>query len=620
MMSRDRDESGSEPTLRHENLTRLGVLRNLFDGSRRGDILGQIEIAHVRFERRLRDAGIEGEIQCGEDALTAGHGAMQFIGIGAIELDGFDLAKTIQGRLIDIADEDVVIAAAREKIRDRASDFTCAEQQHLMHEMTPKIPIDNIDMKGLEVNYLQTKGFVRMSTLASNPLEKFAWQPQPEAEKLIREIVADFLSRCPAGVDLARRMKDETGTRFYDWISFIWLDAKTDRAKRVESVGYEKSHDGEGFAVYDHPEGMFPSILIGDGETLDIGIKVESVADFLATNNLEVKIIGEPFCDVRLATIAKGEKCTLKVIERHGSQSWQRPEKAPSYAIKRIEHLDAFRRRKRDFENDQDGFANLHQLIDAAIKDLGRDLTCDLFFTAEREFWMRRNHAAQVQKARQDRLGLGWANHDHHTYRSSRQNFKNLIAVHEKLGLVPRERYYSGRQAGWGAQIMQQPITGIVTFNDVDLSPDELMGDFSHDGLQPREQLCTVGLWCALHGEAILQAGMHHLEAQFDFEALRDQLQNEGVKTMNPFTNFSYLRQAFTEGERWPVREDRIKKLLEKHQITEAQAKDFRDHGAIGSHLENLERNEGFKGFNQTGVSEIIAATDPRKQTKLAGA
>ena len=35
---------------------------------------------------------------------------------------------------------------------------------------------------------------------------------------------------------------------------------------------------------------------------------------------------------------------------------------------------------------------------------------------------------------------------------------------------------------------------------------------------------------------------------------------------------------------------------------------------ALGSHLENLERNDGFKGFNQQGVSDIIARTDPRRQ------
>jgi hypothetical protein len=452
-----------------------------------------------------------------------------------------------------------------------------------------------------------------MSVIEANPLTEYAWSPQPRAEKFLREIVEDFLSRNAPAADLARRMRDETGTRFYDWISFIWLYSKSDRAGQIESIGYQKSYDGEGFIVYDHPQGMFPSILTGDYDTLDIGIKVESVADFLAANHLDAKIIGEPLSDVRLALIAKENGTSLKVIERHGSRNWEKPGISPPYAIKRLQHLEAFRTRKRDFEKDEDGFAHLNHLIDAAVNDVGRDLACDLFFAAEREFWMRRNHAARMQKLRQDRLGLGWANHDHHTYRSSRENFKNLIAVHEKLGLVIRERFYAGREAGWGAQVMEQPVTGIITFNDVDLSAEELIGDFSHQQLSPTDKLGTVGLWCALHGEAILQAGMHHLEAQFDFDALRDQLASEGVKTMKPFTNFTYLRQAFTEGERWPVREDRLRKLLEKHQITEAQARDFREHGAIGSHLENLERNEGFKGFNQTGVSEIIAATDPRK-------
>jgi hypothetical protein len=83
---------------------------------------------------------------------------------------------------------------------------------------------------------------------------------------------------------------------------------------------------------------------------------------------------------------------------------------------------------------------------------------------------------------------------------------------------------------------------------------------------------------------------------------------------MKPFTDFSYLRQAFTEGERWIVAPARIDRLLGAGLITAEQAGQFRAQGAIGSHLENLERNDGFKGFNQTGVSEIIAATDPRKQ------
>ena len=72
------------------------------------------------------------------------------------------------------------------------------------------------------------------------------------------------------------------------------------------------------------------------------------------------------------------------------------------------------------------------------------------------------------------------------------------------------------------SEILRVGRTGIVTFNDVDLSPDELLIDFAHEPLAERQQLGTVGLWCALHGESFLEAGMHHLECMFDFAALKD--------------------------------------------------------------------------------------------------
>ena len=121
-----------------------------------------------------------------------------------------------------------------------------------------------------------------------------------------------------------------------------------------------------------------------------------------------------------------------------------------------------------------------------------------------------------------------------------------------------------------------------------------------------------MGLWCALHGDSFLQAGMHHLEARFDFVRLREQLAEEGVNTMKPFSDFAFLKQAFTEGERWPVRPERVATLLRCGLITKQQAEGFLKDGALGSHLENLQRKGGFKGFNQKAVSAIIAATDPR--------
>jgi hypothetical protein len=450
-------------------------------------------------------------------------------------------------------------------------------------------------------------------TASLEALQAFQWTRQPDAESLLRRIVEDFLQRSPFASKLAGRMRDEAGSRFFDWIDSIWLPADKLAEARLVEAGFTRETMNSTHPIYKHPEGIFPRVLMGADSIVHVALKVDSVADFLAINQLDRAIEGQPFAPVRRAMIVREGNVQLDVLERRGSPLFTFGPDDAHKNIDAAEHLELFRRRPRSFENDADGFKHAERLIDAAIADIGRDRACALFFQAEREFWQRRNRAAQVQKSRQDRLGLGWGNHDHHTYRSSRIYFSRLIGFFEKLGLECRERFYAGREAGWGAQVMENLRAGIVVFADVDLAPEELLEDFSHNPLPARNVLGTVGLWCGLHGEAFLQAGMHHLECQFDFAALKEQLEREHkINVMKPFTDFSYLRQAFTEGERWPIAEARLAKLLEAKLITEAQAKQFREQGAIGSHLENLERNEGYKGFNQKGVSEIIAATDPR--------
>ena len=151
-------------------------------------------------------------------------------------------------------------------------------------------------------------------------------------------------------------------------------------------------------------------------------------------------------------------------------------------------------------------------------------------------------------------------------------------------------------------------------FADVDLAPEEVIGDFAHEPLPPREHLGTVGLWCKLHGEAFLQAGMHHLECQFDFDAAREQLAEPRRQTMKPFTDFPYLQAGLYARRDLAGRaRSGSTRLLADGSITAEQAEQFRRDGAIGSHLEILQRNDGYKGFNQTGISEIIRRTDPRR-------
>ena len=263
---------------------------------------------------------------------------------------------------------------------------------------------------------------------------------------------------------------------------------------------------------------------------------------------------------LRKAKIGSGRDAELWVVERHGYRGWDPPSLSLHELQAVLWHWDRFRERKRRFVDDEAGFEHARNLLRPAIEDLGTGRASDLFFSAEREYWTGRNQAARFQKARQDALGLGWANHDHHTYRSSRGHFAGLIGLLETLGLQCRERFYAGSDAGWGAEILEQPESSVVVFADVDLGPDELSGDFAHGAMEIGGSLLalapvvgTIGLWCRLHGESLLQAGMHHLECRFDFDAARGQFQREGIEVMKPFTDLPYLSRRSLKGRfgRW---------------------------------------------------------------------
>ncbi len=441
----------------------------------------------------------------------------------------------------------------------------------------------------------------------------FDWTPLPEATQWIAEVLELCSGRCSAIRDFADRLMEATGTRLLDWVDHLALPAEDRLEARLTSLGFEPRNGGP--STWEHPGGVLPPIMLNDAGVRRVAVRVESVADFMVRHRLDLatRIEGLPLGRLRKARVAAESDVELWAVERHGERRWE-PRKPSADEIRAVLwHQECFRRRKREFPSDEEGFQHAAELIRSAVDDLGVDRTCDLFFAAERENWAGRNRAASVQHARQEALGLGWANHDHHTYRSSREHFATLVAVLESLGLVCRERFYAGREAGWGAQVLEQPIAAVVVFADVDLTPEEVSEDFAHQPLGRRDRFGTVGLWCKLHGEAFLQAGMHHLECRFDFHTAGEQLQQLGVTTMKPFTDLPYLKQAFTEGEVWPVAAERIAPLVSAGAITADQAERFRVSGAIGSHMEILQRDEGYKGFNKTGISEIIETTDPRR-------
>lgn len=446
---------------------------------------------------------------------------------------------------------------------------------------------------------------------------QFDWPLANDAEALLRRYIATFLTQNGFARQLADRMRDETGTDLFEWVDHIVLALSEKDALLGAGFVLDKgSETPDGKAVYENPRATLPRVLLRAGEKQNpsvVALRPEFVADFVSAHNLSAEIEGEPLSRYRRAVISEENGTRLEAVERHAYRGFVPAALNAAHLRGIVRAKELWHTRRRLFSNDAEGFRVANQIFDQSVQLVGRDLSCQFFFDSERAYWESRNRAAQIQKRRQDQLGLGWGNHDHHTFRCSREHFVDLIEFLIKLGFQKRERYYAGAEAGWGAQISEQSTVGIVVFADVDLMPEETQIDFSTHKLPPAPRLGTVGLWVGLHGESFLEAGMHHLEARFDFNLLRDQLKGCGINTMKPFSDFEFLRQAFTEGERWPVRRDRAERLISSGLITKEQMEKFMAEGAIGSHLENLQRHGGFKGFNQKSVSVVIAATDPRK-------
>lgn len=428
------------------------------------------------------------------------------------------------------------------------------------------------------------------------------WTVHPEAEKLVEQLLAEAVADSPRLADLDARLGAQTSTRLFDWLDHVGA-AVSDETLR--SCGYV-----EGDGLWRHPLAQLPAIVPGPRA---VALRVDDAAVFCAAQGGPGPAEGSPKSGFRRATVSGEEPVAVSGVER---RSWGCGV-APQVFDDR-QAIDAARARRLWAERPRfgQGASAVAETIGVAEEMTalaGQDLAASYALELERGYWQRRNTAAVVQHARQDRLGLGWGNNDHHTFRSSRQAFQPLIALFRALGFAVRERFYAGEEAGWGAQVMEHSGCGGVVFADVDLAPREVRVDFSVEPLPEAARLGTVGLWCALHGESILSAGMHHLEGQFDFDRLRADLAEAGIGHMRPFSDMPHLRQAFTEAERWPVAPDRLRRLVEAGRLDEEAARRFAAEGAAGSHLENLARRGGFKGFNQANVSSTMRATDPRR-------
>lgn len=437
----------------------------------------------------------------------------------------------------------------------------------------------------------------------------FSWTQHPEAEALVDELITKAVAQSPRLEQLDQRLRHDTSTTLVNWLDHVGGPVSPERLGELGFVDGFQTKPG----VWRHPGAQLPAIISGEQQV--VALRVDDVVAFAHAQEAVEPVEGSPRSGFRRVIIGDDGVVVAGVERRSwscgvepdvfddartlaGAQAWQlwdersRPNLAGGAAVAAIGQ----------------SIVVAHDMV--AL--IGSDLAASYVLELERQYWQRRNTAGVIQHARQDRLGLGWGNNDHHTFRSSRAGFQSLVQLFNALGFVSRERFYAGEQAGWGAQVLEHPGCGGVLFVDVDLGADEIGMDFSSAPLQDASTLGTIGMWCALHGDSILSAGMHHLEGQFEFDQLRIDLDTLGIGHMKPFSDFAHLRQAFTTAEKWPVAQERLDALVAAGHLAAEKAQEFAHVGAAGSHLENLQRREGFKGFNQHSVSITMKATDPR--------
>ncbi|MDP3710394.1 MAG: hypothetical protein Q8R29_01575 [bacterium] len=470
-------------------------------------------------------------------------------------------------------------------------------------------------------------------------LTNFDWKEWPEAERLVHSFLAEFLLKNEFAKNFSERLLEETSTNFIDWVDHIVIGGSLVSVRNLQMAGY--CHDDvplkDSMFVLYHPNARLPRIAVNwdekETKVLAVAIKCDELSFFskifknrfgsLARLGFIEGSMWGPYC--RVAVLDNSPTFLIAQRRGYGGIAPVRLDPKREDMIRdaiRLWHLQRFRYPAADYNTsglllhtcEKRRMREVLNYAEGLVKLVGSGMAAEIVMADERYYWQKRNAAAHFQKERQDKLGLGWGNHDHHTFRSSRKHFRTLVKIFETLGFQCRERFHAGCEAGWGAQILDHPESDAVIFADVDLSPEEVLNDFAHEPLKSRKELGTIGLWCALHGESIMQAGMHHLEIQCNFDRFRQDFVAANYKLMNPFSDLPMLRQAFTEGERWPVPDTTLHRLLKAKKITEEQFVSFKRDRAVGSHLEHLWRGGGYKGFNQKGISQILLALNPGTQ------
>src|SRR5580658_1562581 len=125
--------------------------------------------------------------------------------------------------------------------------------------------------------------------------EQFDWPLAFDAEKFLRQRMASFLERNCFARQLAGRMRQETGTDFFEWIDHLVLPSEDEQTLRALGLEADRVETPGGETVLHHPRATLPRVLLAaEPDRMELSLRPEFVADFVAAHSLAEPIEGAP--------------------------------------------------------------------------------------------------------------------------------------------------------------------------------------------------------------------------------------------------------------------------------------------------------------------------------------
>src|SRR5579859_4242001 len=185
---------------------------------------------------------------------------------------------------------------------------------------------------------------------ATDP-KRFDWPLAYEAEKFLRQRVETFLQANTFAHRLSHRMRDETGTDFFEWIDHLALSPEDEKPLRQAGFILDAAAETpNGELVLHHPRATLPRVMLRAGSMQNpssIALRPESVADFAARHDLSGEIEGAPLSRYRQLIVSEENGTRLEAVERHGYRGFVSTELRPGQLEAILKAKELWHTRKR---------------------------------------------------------------------------------------------------------------------------------------------------------------------------------------------------------------------------------------------------------------------------------